>query len=512
MKKPTKKINHNALKFLVPEGVSSMLEDLVVDTKEYKALEVAYFKYLYIMNVITKHQYTNSISHNVVDGLTDNLYTGCPLNMTTLSSILGTSNKLTKSMLDNLISLGLIVRRGGYVKGSSSFKYALGYKCSLESFEEVEALIQFTKIPTKIIKRRNMMYEVSEKDLALYQSYMSNLTISLSSDFSTISPMMGTFAKVSTIEANMIAVKSINDGDWFCHRPTLGSRVHTNLTNLNRKFRPYLQYKGEDLVELDIRNSQPLLASILIKNWFIQKNMDVPADVKEYKENCENGTFYDYFMELNNIGSDEISRKNFKQQIFGEVFFSKVSKRQTKLKKQFIEKYPNCYKAICDIKGGLGSESYNQFAIMLQKKEAGLIYDTVNLGLLREGVPAFNIFDSILVPKQYKEVAESLILDSFLKENVTPKINYTDYSIVKAQIEMDKQTTDKMTVKEVVELGKTVVNTNGVVIVPLKDFSAYLTYSIDSTSTVEVLMPPESLNKLRVKDIDYNYIIKQQSK
>jgi hypothetical protein len=53
------------------------------------------------------------------------------------------------------------------------------------------------------------------------------------------------------------------------------------------------------------------------------------------------------------------NRRKFKVDMFGEVFFSKVTKRNTKLKKQFIAKYPKVYTAICDIKGGIGSEKYN---------------------------------------------------------------------------------------------------------------------------------------------------------
>jgi len=57
------------------------------------------------------------------------------------------------------------------------------------------------------------------------------------------------------------------------------SRVHTNLTNLKADFRKFLRYEGKVLVELDIRNSQPLIASILIKDYWIQKGAIIPEDV-----------------------------------------------------------------------------------------------------------------------------------------------------------------------------------------------------------------------------------------
>src|SRR5664279_4406515 len=103
--------------------------------------------------------------------------------------------------------------------------------------------------------------------------------------------------------------------------------------------------------------------------------------------------------------------------MFGEVFFSKVSKRTTLLKKQFIEKYPGAYEAICHIKGGPGSKTYNQFAIQLQRTEASIIFDTVNMKLLKAGIPAFNIFDSILCLPQHKEIARKALLDGFAAFN-----------------------------------------------------------------------------------------------
>src|SRR5690606_38121125 len=241
--------------------------------------------------------------------------------------------------------------------GVQSTRYSLTYDA--DEFEVMEVSEADCKIPFKIIDRRNSK-TIKSDDVETYSELLKGLNISsdvysLTSIISPIpsttllssSPMMGTLdgkkvtdlIKITKAEVNGLAVKAIEDGDWFCHRPTEGSRVHTNLTNLNRNFRPFLKYEDKELVELDIRNSQPLIASILIKNWFVQRHLDIPADVKEYKKNCENGTFYDYFMELNGVSEED--RGEFKVQFFAEIFFSKVSKRMTKLKKQFIEKYPN---------------------------------------------------------------------------------------------------------------------------------------------------------------------------
>jgi hypothetical protein len=191
---------------------------------------------------------------------------------------------------------------------------------------------------------------------------------------------------------------------------------------LKRECRAFLRYDGKPLVELDIRNSQPLIASILIKGHWVKQRRSIPEDVIQYQKDCEAGTFYDYFMHLNSVPIE--SRGDFKAQMFGEVFFSKVSNRKTELKKQFISKYPGAYEAICAIKGGLGSKTYNRFAILLQQKEASIIFDNVNMGLLKDGIPAFNIFDSILCLAEHKELARERLLGAFAALNITPTINY----------------------------------------------------------------------------------------
>ncbi len=230
------------------------------------------------------------------------------------------------------------------------------------------------------------------------------------------------FFTAEKVNPNFLSIEAIQKGNWFLHRPDKRSRVHTNLTNLKREYREFLRYNGKPLVELDIRNSQPLIASILIKDHWVKQRRSIPEDAVQYQKDCEAGTFYDYFMHLNRVPTE--SRSDFKAQMFGDVFFSSVSNRKTELKAQFISKYPCVYEAICAIKGGLGSKTYNRFAILLQQKETSIIFDNVNMGLLKDGIPAFNIFDSILCLQEHKETARERLLSAFAALNITPTINY----------------------------------------------------------------------------------------
>ena len=464
-----KRIQHNDFKMYTPPGVPEILTSFCQKHSIYKTQAYDFYKYIYIIAHITTHSWYQKTNRE-----------GCTLNIKTLSKMLGTKDGVTIRMVKTLADLGIIRKDSNHQTGVKSATYTLTNDSAV--WDEVIALPKYTLIPTKIIARRNALRSNPSNDLKMYMKYISNITVDIPTDYyystqdttqlgnkrgiqysssystssvsfsspsySTPSPvtlplMLGKFSyntasvKVTDdltnqycttkrVDPNKLSLKAIEQGNWFVHRPDKKSRVHTNLTNLKKDFRYFLRYGGNPLMELDIRNSQPLIATILIIDYWMKKCEIIPADVIQYQKDCQAGTFYDYFMIQNKVSKDK--RGEFKTQMFGEVFFSKVSKRKTVLKKQFIAKYPGAYEAICYIKGGLGCKTYNQFAIQLQRKEAGLIFDTVNMGLLKQGIPAFNIFDSILCLPEHMEIATKKLLEAFAAYNITPTINYKIYS------------------------------------------------------------------------------------
>lgn len=291
---------------------------------------------------------------------------------------------------------------------------------------------------SKMIQKEQKSIQLSQ-DLSLYYNYLSNITIDISKLYSPPPyPMMVKFEKMITNNKYSASFDSdyatyclmqLQGKAWRLSRPREHGRVHTNLTNLPRELRSYLRYEGKSFMEIDVRNSQPLIASILVKAYFEKQQLDkLPDDVIQYQKDCEDGKFYDYFMEINNIEQDQESRKDFKKVFFSKVFFSKVTNLANPLKDQFMERYPSCYEAICSIKGGLNSNDYNQFAITLQCKEAELIFDEVNMSLLKMKIPTFNIYDSILCLPEHQRIVEEMILSAFKSVGILPKLNQSHYS------------------------------------------------------------------------------------
>ena len=60
-------------------------------------------------------------------------------------------------------------------------------------------------------------------------------------------------------------------------------RLHTQITNLSKNYRKYLRIDGKKLVEIDIVNSQPWLASLVI-------------DDEQFNKDCIDGVIYEKLM------------------------------------------------------------------------------------------------------------------------------------------------------------------------------------------------------------------------
>jgi hypothetical protein len=67
---------------------------------------------------------------------------------------------------------------------------------------------------------------------------------------------------------NLIAINNIHKQSFFCTVDFNIGRFHSNLSTLNKKLRPFISYKGKNLVNIDVRNSQPLLSTAILKKEF----------------------------------------------------------------------------------------------------------------------------------------------------------------------------------------------------------------------------------------------------
>ena len=66
------------------------------------------------------------------------------------------------------------------------------------------------------------------------------------------------------------SIDMIYNKDWFFVVDKTAGRVHNNITNLSKNFRPFLKFNNQNLIEIDISNSQPLLFNILISRYLFR--------------------------------------------------------------------------------------------------------------------------------------------------------------------------------------------------------------------------------------------------
>lgn len=231
------------------------------------------------------------------------------------------------------------------------------------------------------------------------------------------------------IPTEFIPVYKLLAGKFRISRPNKNSRVYTNITNLARQYRKFLRLNGQPLKGIDISNSQPLIATILFRWYSELAYNEVKQDVIEYQASCESGKFYEYFMELNGIDTSDAEKRTwFKKEFFGKVFFTKEVEKENYLKTQFKEKYPTCFEAIFNVKGGMYSNKYNKFAIHMQEIETQIIFET-NIKLIDMGYDVVNIFDSLYSDSDEAiKLAEQFMRDEFKQFNIHPNFKKEDYT------------------------------------------------------------------------------------
>ena len=198
-------------------------------------------------------------------------------------------------------------------------------------------------------------------------------------------------------------------------------RVHTNLTNLKSGLRRFLTVRGERLVNLDIRNAQPLIFAALLKRRYefdpAQTEVPAPADVIRYVELVQAGRFYDALMESSDVPAGR--RAEFKRNFFGRVFFCK-NRPITPEAEAFGAAFPNVFALVLDKK----AEDYAALAHELQREESALMIGGVAARCMAEIPHAFigTIHDSVLTTPRHADAVKAIMTDEFRKVGLTPTI------------------------------------------------------------------------------------------
>ena len=247
------------------------------------------------------------------------------------------------------------------------------------------------------------------------------------------------------------AVKRIASCDYFHHVDDNIGRFHSNLTGLKKELRDYITYDGKKLVNLDIKNSQPLLSGVLLNPNFYQSGENfniysfnslhtllnnklshfnkslqslpysimltqsqqtlIQTEFQEYLELVQSGKSYEMLSELIYPGK-EFDRKKIKETTY-IIFFcdNRHGSKARKIEQPFIDRFPNIHALFCGLK------KYNKKVLshVLQRLESHVVIEraTRRIAQERPDLPIFTIHDSITTT-----VGDEDYVEQVLKEEI----------------------------------------------------------------------------------------------
>ena len=186
---------------------------------------------------------------------------------------------------------------------------------------------------------------------------------------------------------------------FYADRNSTNNRLDSNITNMPSLLLEVIK-DDNDLVEIDLCNSQFAIFSHLIPKEVVGEDVDL---FKTLSQECE---LYPYLQEKMALSS----RKEAKTVCFEICFSSHRNRSQyvTEMRKLF----PTVMKWVDEFKEKYGD---NQFAIMLQKKEAEIFIDNLYVMIREEDIFCLTKHDSLIV-KSCEEFKVRNIIEEYFEE------------------------------------------------------------------------------------------------
>lgn len=274
-------------------------------------------------------------------------------------------------------------------------------------------------------------------------------------------------------------------------------RLHSVLTNMQKDFRNFINYGNQQLVSIDISNSQPYLACLLFNPEFWTENSSLPLNLYNLPNNIKQSLLHNYpntnsipimlgkmfdkqgvkcFSEYIDIVASgqmyetivkwvkkekniEIDRDKAKIAMFQILFSSNRDDRDDEfywLVKYYREKFPTImgvFKIIKRTFNNLDKErQYARLACLLQAIESQIILHRCCKKISQETgfkVPIFTIHDSIVTTIGNEEyVAQVMIKELSDCIGITPHLKFEYWSEKELDQELYEQIKGKTAIQE----------------------------------------------------------------
>lgn len=244
-------------------------------------------------------------------------------------------------------------------------------------------------------------------------------------------------------------------------------RVTTDISDLRKDFRQFI--KGDDLLILDITNSQPVLLNVLIdfildpasyptlekylgfifdrslsykkktkvtKDTYLNALKGVQVNLHEqfkiYRKVTESGKFYEYLQEWfwrNNYKKYEENeywiRDNMKKTAF-QMFYMDWSSKELAASFPYVNKFIDTVKKVfIDISNDLrnSTKKARLFAVTMQAIESLLWIQTIQTLLNEKKIKYYGIHDSVIIESKDKDEVLSIIRKVYGDYQLNPDID-----------------------------------------------------------------------------------------
>ncbi len=364
--------------------------------------------------------------------------------------------------LRELIKWDIIERTGYYVPGQAAYQYQFAegvdgkyITCGLNNLKLIRRIekvfSESRQEMTRQLKDRTDQVRFL-KLLSIASGYENFINEKYSADTDAYNRALGS------------AVRILN-GDIFYSVDTTSGRFHSNVTNTPAGFRPYLRVGGQPLVNIDVKNCQPYLSTVILTDpqkaamfsenpafTMVLQSLKVSQadDVKKYIQLVIEGRIYEYLMAAFHAEELYLDRNETKRQVLRILFarnrmpknpvndspekIARLTPKQQKKREAYIEEYENIKKArqifrrnfptvhriFSKVRGNERGDkftSFKRFAVLLQSMESYLMLEVILKRIRRElpEVIAISVHDSIMtgVLTNDAEAVKNILIEEF---------------------------------------------------------------------------------------------------
>jgi hypothetical protein len=378
------------------------------------------------------------------------------LNATLLKRSVG---DIYRNILECLLVNGVVENTAPYEKGVTSREYQLADKYfyadgvknhSIQAStlnkelefrnneRKIQRYLEDLKLP-KAARTAELPHQIFVQDYAFLIKWFQDgkLVIDASKAHKIISELNIRKSEPDKYLHYLSLVDIFKDKDYHL-TSDLNHRFYSSFTNLPRFLRGSLRYENEELVGLDVSNTQPLLISIIcehdyLEELYLNRDIDVrprklvkflrylktsPEDLIIYKDLVEKGKLYESFIDVDPSFDRDIVKDNLVKVI------NDKGNNRTRARKLIREALKARFPSIAMLLEVLKSVDHRYAAWTLMTKEAQMFIfhfaSTFGNNPDYENIPLFTIHDCFVTTRSNAELLEKVI-KQFFQENY--KIN-----------------------------------------------------------------------------------------